>query len=209
MEISPFQLVAAGVPEAAARRILPHLLPAMRRFGISGVARAAAFLAQCHVESAAFTRTEENLRYTSAARIAAVFPSRFRDAAAAAPYVMQPEALANRVYGGRLGNGGVQSGDGWRFRGRGLKQLTGRANYARAGTVLGRPYVEQPDLVAQPPDAARTAAWFWHQAGCNALADAGDIDSITRAINGPARLAAAERARRTETYRRILNAGRG
>lgn len=207
MEISPFQLVAAGVPDAAARRFLPHLLAAMRRFDILGVARAAAFLAQCHVESVAFTRTKENLRYTSAERIRAVFPSRFGDAAAAAPYVRQPEALANRVYAGRLGNGGVLSGDGWRFRGRGLKQLTGRTNYQRAAAALARPYLAEPDLVAEPPDAALTAAWFWHEAGCNALADADDIESITRAINGPARLAAAERARRTADYRRLLGGG--
>lgn len=205
MQISPFQLVAAGVPEGVARRMLPHLLPAMQRFDIAGPARAAAFLAQCHVESAGFTRTEENLRYTSAARLAAVWPSRFPSAAAAAPFVRNPEALANRVYAGRLGNGGAGSGDGWRFRGRGLKQLTGRATYARAAAALARPYLADPDLVAEPADAALTAAWFWHQAGCNALADAGDIDRITRAVNGPARLAAAERARRTAEYRRILD----
>ncbi len=204
MQISPSQLVAAGVPEGAARRMLPHLLASMRRFEIVGTARAAAFLAQCHVESMAFTRTEEMLLYTSAARLAAVFPSRLPTIAAAQPYVRNPEGLANRVYGGRLGNGPPASGDGWRFRGRGLKQLTGRANYVRAAAALARPYPADPDLVAQPPDAALTAAWFWHQAGCNALADAGDIERITRAINGPARLAAGERAKRTADYRRIL-----
>ncbi|MFN3370378.1 MAG: glycoside hydrolase family 19 protein [Sphingomonadaceae bacterium] len=192
------------MPEAKARQMLPHLLPAMRRFEIVSLARAAAFLAQCHVESGRFTRTEENLRYSSAERLVAVFPSRIPTVAAAQPFLRNPEGLANHVYGGRLGNGPPASGDGWRFRGRGLKQLTGRANYQRAAAGLGRPYLADPDLVAQAPDAALTAAWFWQQAGCNALADAGDIDRITRAINGPARLAAAERAQRTADYRRVL-----
>lgn len=192
------------MPEATARRMLPHLLSAMRRFEIVGLERAAAFLAQCHVESVAFTRTEENLRYTSAERLVAVFRSRLGSLAAAQPFLRNPEGLANHVYGGRLGNGPPASGDGWRFRGRGLKQLTGRANYQRAAAALARSYLADPDLVAQPPDAALTAAWFWQQAGCNALADAGDIDRITRAINGPARLGADERARRTADYRRVL-----
>jgi len=197
MDIRLDQLVAIGIDPTAARRFRPALGPAMARFGIVTPARAAAFLAQCHVESAGFTRLEENLFYATPARIAAVWPSRFRSPAEAVPYARNPERLANTVYANRIGNGPEASGDGWRFRGRGLKQLTGRANYAAAAAALGRPYGEQPALVAEPADAALTAAWFFAKAGCNALADAGQWDEITRRVNGPAMLAAADRRRRT------------
>ncbi len=197
-------LIAAGVPRSAAERIAPWLQPAALRFGLGTNARLCAFLGQAHLESGAFRRLEENLLYTTAERIRAVWPSRFASVAAAQPFVRQPERLANHVYAGRLGNGPAASGDGWRFRGRGLKQLTGRANYARAAMGVGRPYLHTPDRVAEPEDAVLTAAWFWQAAGCNAMADRGDIDAITRAINGPAMLAAAERRALTARYRALM-----
>jgi putative chitinase len=192
------QLIATGIDPTQARRFHAALGPALARFAITTPARIAGFLAQCHVESAGLTRLEENLWYTTPARLVAVWPSRFRTPALAQPFVRNPERLANRVYAGRIGNGPEASGDGWRFRGRGLKQLTGRANYADAARSLGRPYLEQPDLVAAPADAALTAAWFFAKAGCNALADAQQWDAITRRVNGPAMLAAAERRSRSQ-----------
>ncbi len=207
MEIEPRVLAAMGVQPEAARRFQPVLGPALARFEIRTPRRIAAFLAQCHVESAGFTRLEENLFYTTPARIAAVWPSRFADAAAAEPYARSPERLANRVYANRIGNGPEASGDGWRYRGRGLKQLTGRANYEAAARALDRPYADQPDLVGQPADAALTAAWFFARAGCNALADAASWDAITRRVNGPAMLAAAERRRRTLAALAALSSG--
>jgi len=197
MNISVGQLIAAGFGPTQARLFHPHLQPALNRFEITNPARAAAFLAQCHVESQGFTRLEENLLYTTAARIAQIWPSRFAGPAEAIPYVRNPERLANRVYAGRLGNGGEAGGDGWRFRGRGLKQLTGRANYARAAEALVRPYLAEPGLVREPEHAVLTAAWFWHMSGCNPLADVNRIDAITRRINGPAMLEAAQRRGRT------------
>ena len=187
-------LVAAGIGPTQARQFAPALGAACARFQINTPARVAAFVAQCRVESAGFTQLEEGLFYTTPERVRQVFPSRVPSMAAAAGLVRRPQALANRVYADRLGNGDEASGDGWRYRGRGLKQLTGRANYAAAAVGLGRPYVEQPELVALPDDACLTAAWYWHAAECNVLADSGQWDAITRAVNGPGMLQAAVRA---------------
>lgn len=183
------------------RRIVPRcpdpetwtaaLSAAMARHAIDTPDRIAAFVAQLAHESGEFTRLSENLMYTSAERICAVWPKRFPDAASAAPFVRNPEALANRVYANRLGNGAAASGDGWRYRGRGLIQLTGRANYADAGAGVDLPLLDAPELLEQPDGAARSAAWFWQSRGLNALADDrsdddddADFVTITRLING-------------------------
>ena len=166
----------------------PHADPAFaealsgaaERFQITG-GRLPHWLGQCHEESQGFTRLVENLNY-SASRLAVVWPARFPTVASAQPFANDPEALANKVYGGRLGN--TEAGDGWRYRGRGLFQLTGRSNYRAAGEALGLPLEASPEFVALPSYAALTAAWFWDNHGLNALADADDIEGITRAING-------------------------
>jgi len=186
-------LIAAGIGPTQARIFAEPLASACRRFDINTPARLGGFIAQCRVESADFTQLEENLSYRTPERIRAVFPTRVRSMAEAAELVRKPQALANRVYSLRLGNGDEASGDGWRYRGRGIKQLTGRANYADAAEALARPYIEHPELVAQPLDACFTAAWFWHQAKCNLLADSAQWDAITRAVNGPAMLLASTR----------------
>lgn len=186
-------LIEMGVQPTTAREFERPLRLAMSRFDITTPARQAAFLAQAVVESARLTRLEENLRYTTPERIRQVFPSRVRTMAEAAPLVRNPQALANWVYAGRLGNGSVATGDGWRFRGRGIFQLTGRQNYERASIGLGVDFVQLPDFVARPDYACLSAAWYWQSAGCSALADAGHFDRITRAINGPGMLHADER----------------
>lgn len=187
------QLIRMGVEPTQARQFADPLKAAMALFAISSPQREAAFLAQCMAESGRFTRLEENLRYTTPERIRAVFPSRVKSLAEAAPLVRNPQGLANRVYAERNGNGDEASGDGWRYRGRGLFQLTGRANYARASAALAMDYVGAPQLVAEPSDACLTAAWYWHSNGCNEMIDAGRFDATTRAINGPAMLHARER----------------
>ena len=197
-------LIAAGVPPTQARQYVDSLAAACARFGITTPARIAGFLAQCRVESADFTRLEENLFYTTPERIRQVFPSRVASMADAARLVRNPKALANCVYAGKIGNGNEASGDGFRFRGRGLKQLTGRANYADAAAGLGRPYLDQPDLVALPEDACLTAAWFWHNAKANILADSAQWDAITRAVNGPAMLKADLRRQYAEQALEVL-----
>ncbi|WP_367184181.1 glycoside hydrolase family 19 protein, partial [uncultured Azohydromonas sp.] len=96
-----------------------------------------------------------------------------------------PQLLANTVYAGRYGNGDVASGDGWRYRGRGLIRLLGRAAYRDAGAALGRPYEQEPELVARPQEACLVAAWLWHQRGLNELADQLQVDAIARHVREP------------------------
>ena len=184
-------LIACGLQPTQARAFAEPLSAACARFGIDTPRRVAGLIGQCMVESAGFTALEENLRYRPEALVR-VFGNRVKgDAFALAE--RGPQAIANRVYANRLGNGNEASGDGWRYRGRGLIQITGRDNYAAAAAACGKLYLERPDLVAQPEDACLTAAWFWSSAGLNTLADIGDWTSITRRVNGPAMLHAPER----------------
>ncbi|AKJ28853.1 glycoside hydrolase family 19 protein [Caldimonas brevitalea] len=187
------RLVAAGIAPAPAAAFAAPLEGACRRFGITSRQRLAAFVAQAAHESNGFERLEEDLRYTSAARVCKVFRGRVKTLAQAGPLLRNPRALANVVYSNRLGNGDVASDDGWRYRGRGLFQLTGRANYMAAEDAIGRPYKASPELVAEPVDAALTAAWFWAAGGMNDLADRGRFDDITRRVNGAAMLGSKER----------------
>lgn len=192
--ISIASLIAAGLKPTQARVFAEPLARACQHFRIDTPERVAGFLGQCIVESSGFTQIEESLYYSTPERIRAVFPSRVHSLAEAAALARNPRGLANRVYAGRLGNGDEASGDGWRFRGRGLIQLTGRANYSAAAVGCHRPYTTDPDLVALPDDACMTAAWFWASAGLGTLADLRDWDGITRRVNGPAMLHKAERA---------------
>lgn len=198
------QLVACGIDRDVAKQFELPLDAAMTAFAINTPKRAAAFLAQAAHESIGFTRLQENLSYSTPERLMEVFKGRFTGLADAAQYLRQPEKLANRVYANRLGNGDTSSGDGWRFRGRGLFQLTGRANYMAAGDGLGTDYKANPDLVAEPPDAAFTAAWYWAVGNLNAMADVGQIDVITRRINGPAMLGADERRALYQRFLQVL-----
>jgi putative chitinase len=153
--------------------------------------RLAAFLAQVGHESAHFNRLEENLNY-SAETLRRLFPKRVPDDASAQALVGNPQAIANRIYGGRLGNGPEASGDGWTFRGRGLIQLTGKSNYLQADQALNAGLVSNPDALAHDRAlAASVAIWFWNSRGLSALADvhAGDDETedfreITHRING-------------------------
>lgn len=144
--------------------------------------RLAYFLAQvCH-ETAGLTILVERLNYSTPERLMAVWPKRFPTAAAARPFVGKPEALAELVYGGRMGN--LEPGDGWRYVGRGLLQLTGRANYERVGRAIGRDLVAHPYFAASAEHALAIAVEVWRAAGCMAHADADDLVKVTRAING-------------------------
>jgi putative chitinase len=198
MRITVASLIAAGVAPTQARIFADPLDAACGLFEINTPARVAALVAQCRVESANFTRTEESLFYTSPERIRQIWPTRVPSMADAAKLTRNPQALANRVYANRNGNFDEASGDGWKFIGRGLIQLTGRANYSAAAHALRQPYMEEPKLVARPTDACLTAAWFFHVHGLNALADASLVDGITRKVNGPRMLEADLRRQYTQ-----------
>jgi putative chitinase len=170
--------------------------------GITTPRCVAAFLGQCAVESAGFRAVEEDLGY-SAARLCEVWPNRFPNVEAAAACAHQPEALANRVYANRLGNGDEASGDGWRFRGRGLIQITGRGNYLRFAQAMGMTLDQAVEHAATRTGAADSAAWFWSVNGLNALADSWSVDSITRKING-GMAGAAERTRLCEAALQVI-----
>ena len=151
------------------------------KYDIGTPKRQAAFIGQCAVESANFTRLQENLNY-SAQRLTQVWFSRFPNVSMAEPYAHNPEKLANFVYAGRMGN--LQDGDGWQFHGRGLIQLTGRENYANCGSGIGVDIIDNPDLLLTPKYAALSAGWFWNKKGLNALADTQEYGTMTRRING-------------------------
>lgn len=149
--------------------------------------RVAAFLAQCGHESAGFTALSENLNY-GAAGLRGIFGKYFPDDATAKAYERQPEKIANKIYANRMGNGDTASGEGYKFRGRGPIQLTGKANYtAFANDMFEDPetVMNNPDVVALDKETALTSAvWFWNKNKLNALADVGDIKTMTKRING-------------------------
>lgn len=198
------RLVAAGVAPTQARIFADPLKAACALWGIDTPARIAAFLAQAMHESARLTKLEESLYYTTPERIRAVFPRTVPSLELAQRLIRNPERLANLAYAGKNGNGDVNSGDGWVYRGRGIFQLTGRANYTAAQVACNRPYVAEPWRVAEPSDACLTAAHYWHTHSLNVLADTMQVDAITRAINGPAMVAAAERRQFTEEAARVF-----
>lgn len=191
--ISLAQLIAAGVTPTQARAFSEPLSIACGRFGITTPKRVAMFVAQANHESNGFARLEESLMYSTPLRIVQVWPSQFTGLADAARYVREPQKLAAHVYAGRLGNGDEASGDGWKYRGRGLFQLTGRDNYMAAANGVQRSYDQSPELVTLPLHAALTAAWFWATLDLNDAAERGDVVAVTRAINGKAMLGLDER----------------
>jgi putative chitinase len=184
--IPTFEQYMAMFPATKASTPQDHadFVSACERYGIDTPERVAAFCAQVAHESSGRTRFVENLNYT-AGRLMQVWPRRFKTRASAVDYQRRgAEAIANCVYQFRNGNGSEASGDGWRFRGRGDFQLTGKDNYRAAALGVGLPLESQPDLAAVPKNGALIAAWYWDSRGLNPLADAGDIMEITRKING-------------------------
>jgi putative chitinase len=202
--------------EPALRAVAPHLSAAecsawvaalaepLLKAGITSANCVAAFFGQCAVESAGFRALEEDLNY-SATRLCEVWPTRFPTLEAAQACASQPETLANRVYSDRMGNGDATSGDGWRFRGRGLIQITGRTAYEHFAAAMTMGLDQAVDYAATPVGAADSAAWFWTANELNALANIWLIDLLSRKINGGT-AGAAERNRLCEAALHAIGA---
>lgn len=173
------QLLALGIDG----KWLEPLLKTFEKYEINTPRRQAAFIGQCGHESASFKVLQENLNY-SAKGLMATWPSRFPTIEEAQKIERNPEKIANKVYGGRSDLGNTEEGDGWRFAGKGLIQLTGRNNVKTCGDALGVDLVGNPSLLLEPEYAALSAGWFWNKRGLNALADNEDWTTITRRING-------------------------
>jgi putative chitinase len=173
------QLAALGIDS----KWLKPLEDTFAKYDINTPERQAAFIGQCAHESGNFKTLEENLRY-SATSLMKVWPSRFPNLEVANQYAGNAEKIANKVYGGRMGNGPEETGEGALYHGRGLIQLTGKENYANCGSGIGVDLLGSPDRLLDPEYAALSAGWFWNKKGLNALADAGDFETMTKRING-------------------------
>ncbi|MEY2687604.1 MAG: hypothetical protein RL375_1802 [Pseudomonadota bacterium] len=191
-------LLAAGVREP--EKWLEAIQATCAEFDIATDKRIAAFLAQTAHESGGYTALQENLNYR-ATTMATCWPRRFavmgpegkpdKDAKGvnqpnkfALELQRQPELIANVVYAARMGNGPIESGEGWKYRGRGLKQLTGKDNYTRCAATLKLALVDNPDLLLDPMPAARSAGWFWSANNCAEYIDRDDFVGLTKRING-------------------------
>jgi putative chitinase len=159
---------------------LNEILP---EYEIDTPKRVAAFIAQCAHESGGFRALKENLNYR-AESLLKIFPKYFKTAADANAYARQPEKIANRIYGGRMGNGLESSGDGFRYCGRGLIQLTGKENYTWFAESLEMEVEDVPEYLQTFEGAVQSACWFWETNKLNQWADKGDILTLTKRING-------------------------
>jgi putative chitinase len=185
---------ATGATRENALKYLPHLQAACDKYDINTPQRVSGFLSQIGVESGGLSTVTENLNYKVSAILALFGRHRISEADAnkfgrndATGQKANQETLANLLYGGEFGRknlGNTEPGDGWRFRGRGLKQLTGRSNYKRCGDDLDVDLIANPDWALTPDGAAATAGWFWGKNGLNAIADTGDVRAMTKRVNG-------------------------
>ncbi|MFJ5852868.1 glycoside hydrolase family 19 protein [Enterobacter cancerogenus] len=181
---------AAGISAGLAARWFPHIDKAMMDYGITATLDQAMFIAQMGHESSGFTRLVENLNYAAENLVLTFGRHRItpQQAAALGRTATQPanqKAIANLVYGGEWGKknlGNQVAGDGWKYRGRGLKQITGLSNYRSCGEALKLDLVTQPELLEEDENAARSAAWFYASRGC--LLHSGDVERVTLLING-------------------------
>jgi putative chitinase len=152
-------------------------------YDINTPVRVAAFMAQCHHESGGFVYLSENLNY-KASGLLKTFPKYFPDMATAQKYERNPRAIANRVYANRMGNGSEESGEGWKFSGKGLIQLTGKDNMTRFAMSLEITPEEAAEYLQTFEGAAQSACWFWESNNLNHYADSGDFLTLTKKING-------------------------
>lgn len=189
------------IPDA----VLPLLDGVVKKFEINTPLRLAHFLAQCGHESGNFKAVRENLNY-SAEALVKIFPKYFPTIEVAMLYAKQPEKIANKVYANRMGNGDEASGEGFKFRGRGYIQLTGKQNYTLFGQAISQDLVANPDRVATEFPLL-SAAWFFHKNGLHKIADEGADDivvtKITKRVNGGT-IGLADRTKHFKEYFSIL-----
>lgn len=162
------------------------IIQTLPEYNITSINRVAAWLAQMGHESADFRTLVENLNY-SAQALRRTWPRHFPTDAIAQQYHRQPERIANRAYANRMGNGPESSGDGWKYRGRGIIQITGKSNYTNCSMALygdAQILLDEPQILCEVDGAVRSACWFWNSRDINDPADSQDIVEVTRRING-------------------------
>lgn len=207
MQITKEQLIKImPLSKRNAEKFLPYLNKYMDAFGINTPLRIAHFLGQIAVESAQLTAWVENLNYSEQGLLN-VFPKYFTRAIVKA-YARKPQKIASRVYANRLGNGSELSGDGWKYRGRGIIQITGKSNYKAYGDYLVKTgmnvdLLKNPELLETLPGLIKSGCWWWWSHGCNELADKDSVILLTRKINGGSN-GIAERTKFTNAAKRIL-----
>ena len=186
-------------------KVIEQIPEVMQKFGVNTPLRLAHFLAQCGHESGGFKLAQENLNY-SAKGLMGIFKKYFPTEALANAYARKPEKIANRVYGGRMGNCAEASGEGYKFRGRGYIQLTGKQNYTAFDASVPESIVDNPDLVATKYPLA-SAAWFWSKNGLNTIADQGSstevVTKATKRVNGGT-IGLADRIKHFKEYHGLL-----
>ena len=182
--IEQIKKIAPGAPDKATGEFVDTFNKWSDKFGITTPLRAANFISQCVHECAELKAFEENLNYSEKGLLK-VF-SKYFNAAKAKQYARKPEKIANRVYANRMGNGNEASGDGWKYKGRGAIGLTGRSNYlaySTSGFCVGD-LMAHPEWLAKSPGCYKSAMWFWWKNGLNAIADTGDVNAVTKRVNG-------------------------
>lgn len=207
--------MATLITAAQLRQLNPALLPeraelfatvlsgALLAADVDTHLRVCHFMAQTMVETGGLRSLVESTNYKDPLRLDAIFRNVQGVDHAKRLILAGQVAIGNTIYAYKNGNGGADSGDGYRFRGRGFLQVTGRANYRSIGKLVGMPLEEQPELLGEPQPAAQAAGLFWKMRNINAPADAGDVDMVTYLVNGPAKLHLDERKKWLQAARAI------
>lgn len=190
------------------KKVLDELPSIINKYQIDTPLRMSHFLSQCHHESGGFKSTTENMKYSSA-RLLQVFPKHFKSLDDTKGYAMHPERIGNKVYANRLGNGDESSGDGYKYRGRGYIQVTGKNKYIMLDKMLNEDIVSNPDLIALKYPLF-SAAWFWDSVKLNSIADKGATmeicEQVTKKVNG-GKLGLLARYKMFVYYYELLNIG--
>lgn len=185
MYITKDDLIKLGATSVNIDKYLEFINEYCITYKVNTQARVCNFLAQVFHESVNLSIIKENLYYTTTSRLQAVWPSRFPTSESALPFVRNESRLAEKTYAGRLGN--TQAGDGSKFLGRGLIQITGKYNYKAFGNFCNQDFISNPDLLLEPRLAVLSAFWFWEKSKCNIYADSDSSEAIrqtTKLING-------------------------